>query len=77
MDWIKRCLDNVYMERFWRSIKYENIFIHKYENMKDAYEWIKKYIEFYNHIRVHQSINYNTPEQVWKTWSISMWKSIA
>ncbi|USN58172.1 MAG: transposase [Candidatus Peribacteria bacterium] len=38
MDGVRRCLDNIYIERFWRTIKYEDIFLHKYENMLDASE---------------------------------------
>lgn len=65
MDGVRRCLDNIYIERFWRTIKYEDIFLHKYENMVDASEWIRKYIEFYNTKRPHQSLDYLTPEEVW------------
>jgi putative transposase len=38
MDGVKRCLDNVYIERFWRSLKYENIYLNKYETMQEAYK---------------------------------------
>ena len=68
MDWVWRCLDNIYIERFWRSLKYEDIFIKKYENMLEAHKWIYKYIEFYNKNRIHQSLDYNYPEKVWLEW---------
>lgn len=68
MDWVWRCLDNIYIERFWRSLKYEDIYIKKYENMIDSHKWIAKYIEFYNNHRIHQSLDYNYPEKVRLEW---------
>jgi putative transposase len=68
MDWVWRCLDNIYIERFWRSLKYEDIYIKKYENMLEAYKWISEYIEFYNKKRIHQSLDYDYPETVWLSW---------
>lgn len=65
MDGVKRCLDNIYIERFWRSLKYEDIYINKYENMNEAFHGIAKYIEFYNSKRVHQSLDYSTPEEIY------------
>ena len=72
MDWVWRCLDNIYIERFWRSLKQENIYINKYESMIEAYHWIAEYIEFYNKKRGHQAINYKTPEEIWRTWTLKM-----
>lgn len=68
MDGVRRCLDNVYIERFWRSLKYEDIFIKKYENMTEAFIWIKAYIDFYNKKRIHQSLDYRYPEEIWLEW---------
>ena len=68
MDGVWRCLDNIYIERFWRSLKHENIHIKKYENMMDAYKWIVEYIEFYNNKRIHQSLDYSYPGKVWLDW---------
>lgn len=68
MDGVWRCLDNIYIERFWRSLKHENIHIKKYENMMDAYKWIVEYIEFYNNKRIHQSLDYSYPGKVWSDW---------
>lgn len=65
MDGVGRCLDNIFIERFWRSLKYEDIYIKKYENIVDAHIWIAKYIDFYNNERIHQSLDYNYPEKVW------------
>jgi len=68
MDGVRRCLDNIYIERFWRTLKYEDIYINKYESFQEAQVWIKQYIEFYNHKRVHQSLDYKFPEQIWLEW---------
>lgn len=68
MDWVRRCLDNIYIERFWRTLKYEDIYINKYETFQEAQAWIKQYIDFYNHKRVHQSLDYQFPEQIWLEW---------
>ena len=52
--------DNVYVERLWRR-KYEDIYLKSYETMKELKEGVKRYFEFYNSERFHQSHNYNTP----------------
>jgi putative transposase len=65
MDGKGRCLDNVYIERFWRSIKYEAIHLNEYDCLTALYKGIKKYIEFYNNARYHQSLNYATPASVY------------
>jgi putative transposase len=64
MDGRGRAYDNIFIERFWRTIKYENIYPMKYQDMKGAREGIKMYIEFYNSKRIHSSLNYSTPNQV-------------
>ncbi len=61
MDGKGRALDNVYVERLWRSLKYEDIYLKSYETMKELKEGVKRYFEFYNSERFHQSHNYNTP----------------
>ena len=61
MDGVRRCLDNIYIERFWRSLKYEDVYIKKYETIIEAQEWIREYVDFYNFRRVHQSLNYKFP----------------
>ena len=65
MDGKGRCQDNIYIERFWRTIKYEAIYLNDYNNYKELYLGIKNYINFYNKIRPHQSLNYQTPETVY------------
>lgn len=61
-----RCLDNIYIERFWRSIKYEEVYLKAYESLVEARQAITNYIEFYNSFRPHQALNYKTPNQVYE-----------
>ena len=65
MDGKGRALDNVYIERLWRSLKYENIYINDYENLKELKGGVKMYFEFYNTERYHQSLGYETPDVVY------------
>lgn len=67
MDGRGRCMDNIFTERFWRSLKYENIYLNDYTDFADAYRGIEKYIKFYNERRKHQSLDYKTPEQIYLT----------
>ena len=62
MDGRGRVFDNIYIERLWRSLKYEDIYLKSYESMKELTEGIKKYFIFYNRERFHQSHDYLTPE---------------
>lgn len=64
MDGKGRALDNIYIERFWRTIKYENIYLYAYENGSDLYKGLSQYFDYYNHQRKHQALNYQTPKQV-------------
>ena len=66
MTGVGRCLDNIHQERFWRTLKYENSYIYIYETMADARIKIGNFIEFYNHERPHQSLDYQTPDQVYR-----------
>lgn len=65
MDGRGRCMDNIFTERLWRTVKYEDVYTHDYETMKDARAGLQKYFTFYNTDRVHQSLNYETPENVY------------
>jgi len=65
MDSKGRAIDNIYIERFWRSIKYEHIYLFAYENGNDLWRGIYSYIDFYNQKRVHQSIDYKTPKSLY------------
>lgn len=60
-----RCWDNIFVERFWRSLKYEEVYLKHYQDAKAAYESIGSYIELYNNGRVHSSLNYRTPAEMY------------
>ena len=60
-----RCLDNVLIERFWRSLKYEEVFLSEYLTVAEAKKNIGEYIKFYNHERIHQSLDYHTPHEIY------------
>ncbi|MBA2656730.1 MAG: IS3 family transposase [Tatlockia sp.] len=60
-----RCLDNVYIERFWRSVKREEFYLNEYATIKDLKKAIGEYIEFYNYRRWHQSLDYKTPASIY------------
>ena len=65
MDGRGRAIDNIFIERLWRTVKYENVYLHAYANGLDLYKGLKDYFEFYNHERVHQSLAYQTPAFVY------------
>lgn len=67
MDGRGRALDNVFVERLWRTVKYEHIFLHEYENGKDLWQGLDGYWNFYNQERPHQSLGYKTPKEVFET----------
>lgn len=60
-----RCLDNIYIERFWRSFKCEEFYLNEYGSVKELKKAISAYIEFYNQRRWHQSLEYKTPASVY------------
>lgn len=62
MDGKGRALDNIYIERLWRSVKYENIYLNVYEDGLSLYRGLKQYFDFYNKERLHQSLDYQSPE---------------
>ena len=61
MDGKGRYLDNIFVERLWRSLKYEEIYLHAYESLTEAREGIGRYFRFYNDARPHTSLGYQTP----------------
>jgi len=61
MDGRGRALDNIFTERFWRSFKYEEVYLHDYGSPREARQHITHYMGFYNHERPHQALDYRTP----------------
>lgn len=59
-----RALDNIMVERLWRSVKHEDVYINRYENPVEAKAGLDKYFKFYNKGRIHQALDYRTPEEV-------------
>ena len=65
MDGKGRALDNIFTERLWRTVKYEEVYLHDYAHPKEAWQYLAQYFDFYNHRRIHQALNYLTPAQVY------------
>jgi len=66
MDGKGRCIDNVFVERLWRSIKYEEVYLHAYDTVREARHGIGRYIDFYNFERPHQALGYQTPDDFYQ-----------
>lgn len=67
MDGKGRCLDNVFVERVWRSLKYEEVYLHAYRDLVEARAGIGRYFEYYNHLRDHQALGYQTPDAYYQS----------
>ncbi len=65
MDGRDRVLDNIRVERFWRSLKYEDIYLKDYQSMGELKEGLSRYFQFYNSQRYHQALEYCTPDEVY------------
>lgn len=65
MDGRGRCLDNVFVERLWRSVKYEDVYLKGYERVPELESGLRAYFGFYNTERLHQSLDYRTPAVVY------------
>lgn len=65
MDHRGRAYDNIFIERLWRSLKYENIYLQDYQNPREARIGIRSYLKYYNYERPHQSLKYNTPAEIY------------
>jgi putative transposase len=64
MDGRGRALDNIFVERLWRTLKYEEVYLHEYRSVPEALRRLGRYFAFYNSERLHQALNYQTPEAV-------------
>lgn len=65
MDGRGRAMDNIFTERLWRTVKYEEVYLHEYETPRQARQGLSRYFGFYNQRRPHQSLSYRTPAQVY------------
>jgi len=65
MDGRGRCFDNIFTERLWRTVKYEEVYLKDYQSFDEASESLNQYFHLYNTRRLHASLNYQTPEQVY------------
>lgn len=65
MDGRGRAMDNIFTERLWRSVKYEEVYLKDYETVSDVKVGLSNYFSFYNTKRLHQSLNYQTPTEIY------------
>jgi putative transposase len=66
MDGKGRAIDNIFIERLWKSVKYECVYLNAFEDGVKLYEGLQQYFRFYNTERLHQSLDYNTPESLYR-----------
>ena len=66
MDGKGRCMDNIFIERLWRSLKYEEVYLHAYSSVAEAKAGIGTWLRFYNEERQHKSLGYRTPRQIYE-----------
>ena len=66
MDGRGRAMDNIFIERLWRSVKYEEVYLKEYTTVTDLNEGLEQYFDFYDHSRKHQALEYRTPEEVFQ-----------
>lgn len=65
MDGRGRCFDNIFNERLWRAVKYEEVYLKDYQSFSEADKSLANYFQVYNHERLHQSLNYKTPAEIY------------
>ena len=65
MDGWGRALDNVFVERLWRAVKYEDVYVQGYEEVPELRRGLTRSFAFYNHARLHQALGYRTPAAVY------------
>ena len=66
MNGVGRSIDNIAIERFFRTLKYENIYINNYESVSDLRAGIATYIKFYNYNRFHSALGYQKPMNIYR-----------
>jgi putative transposase len=64
MDGVGRCHDNIFVERLWRSVKYERLYPQRYGSVRELEAGLREYFVWYNEVRPHQSLSYRTPASV-------------
>ena len=64
MDGRGRCLDNIFVERLWRTVKVEEVYLRDYDTVTESVYYLGRYFDFYNHERLHESLGYRTPAEV-------------
>ena len=67
MDGRGRATDNIFTERLWRTVKYEEVYLHEYDSPREARRGIARYLDFYNNQRPHQTLGYRTPAEVYRS----------
>ena len=77
MDGKGRYSDNIFVERLWRTIKYEEVYLRAYESVREARARIEAYMNFYNIERPHQALCYRTPAQVYHEALDQLWETAA
>lgn len=77
MDGRGRAFDNIFIERLWRTVKYEEVFLHDYKSIGDAKEQLEKYFKYYNYERHHQALDYKKPAEIYfnKNLPVRLWTS--
>lgn len=65
MDGKGRCFDNIFTERLWRTVKYEEVYLKSYKSVVEARQKLTEFVDFYNNERPHQALNYKTPSEVY------------
>ena len=77
MDGQGRWRDNIYVERFWRTLKYEDIYLKSYDSVRELKAGLTRYFQFYNSRRFHQSLDYRTPEEMYESFQVEGMKAAA
>jgi len=76
MDGRGRVFDNIFIERLWRTVKYNNIYVHEYQTVSDVRAGLREYFGLYNTERIHQSLDYRTPWEVYSGFSGQIEKTL-